>query len=133
MSIPILHFFSFETNFWFDLYQINYHYHALIKWYSKAVTDAYVQRSLDFLFLSFFDSGTKIFWFSWVSTPAPHVSCTVAQNTTANDLPEHHSIKIEVIARNRPFGVCVCCFAFWCSFFFFGFEITQLAHQIKYQ
>jgi len=38
---------------------------------SNAVTDAYVQRSLDFLFLSFFDSGTKIFLFSGVSTPAP--------------------------------------------------------------
>jgi len=31
--IPVLHFFIFETNFWFDLYQINYRYHALIKQY----------------------------------------------------------------------------------------------------
>jgi len=26
-------FFSFEPIFWFDLYEINYRYHALIKWY----------------------------------------------------------------------------------------------------
>jgi len=41
---------------------------------SNAVTDTYVQRSNDFLFLSFFDSGAHIFLYSWVSTPAPHIS-----------------------------------------------------------
>jgi len=41
---------------------------------SKAVTDAYVQHPIDFLFSSFFDSGTKVLLFSWVSTPAPHLS-----------------------------------------------------------
>ena len=30
---PVLHFFSFEPIFGFDLYQINYFHHALIKWY----------------------------------------------------------------------------------------------------
>ena len=29
----VLNFFSCEPIFWFDLYQINYRYHALIKWY----------------------------------------------------------------------------------------------------
>ena len=28
---PVLHFFSLEPIFWFDLYQIHYRYHALIK------------------------------------------------------------------------------------------------------
>jgi len=44
---------------------------------SNAVTNAYIQRSWDFLFLCVFDCGTKIFLLAWVSTPGPHVSSRV--------------------------------------------------------
>ena len=41
---------------------------------SNAVTDAYVQRSLDFFVFVFFWQWYKNLLLSWVSTPAPHVS-----------------------------------------------------------
>ena len=44
---------------------------------NNAVTDAHVQPDEIFLFLSFLDCGAKIFLFSWVSTPAPHVSSSL--------------------------------------------------------
>ena len=36
------------------------------------------------IFLSFFDSGTQTFLFSWVSTPAPHVSFHIPSNATSD-------------------------------------------------
>jgi len=48
---------------------------------SKAVTDAFVQRSLDFLFLSFFESGEKIFFVFLGSLPQPPTSLWMSHVT----------------------------------------------------
>ena len=58
---------------------------------SKAVTDAYVQRSSDFLFWSVCDRGTRIFLFSWVSTLAPLVSSSDILKITDTHVDAQHT------------------------------------------